>query len=263
MEAIDRLACGCPHAGYTLRRAGAYVVNRCNYLPACTLGAHAHPEDRIVLTARGSFDSLYASRAFRLDTRRTLYRPAHEEHRDSYSRETVCITIRLPVSNGLQSGAFDFGDDDLPLATRRLWAELDAYDSAAELAIESLSAEILARLASRPNDARPRWIARVRDRIEDEYADPPTLRAIANDVERDPSHVATTFRRAYGKSIGECVRDVRIWRARRLLEDASIPLAEVAARGGFADQSHFARLFKRRFSMTPGEYRRRAKCAQR
>lgn len=257
----DRLVCGCPRAGCVTRKAGGYVVNRCTYLPTCTLGTHAHQEDRVVLTASGQFGSTYGSRAFRLDAFRAIYRPAHLEHLDCYPRETACITIRLSPSDPSPASAFDFADDDLPSAARRLWAELDAGDSASELAIESLGGEIIARVTSGASgkEAHPQWVHSVRDRIEDEYDDPPTLRAIARDVERNVCHVAATFRRIYGKSVGQYVRDVRIWRTRALLEDASIPLAEVAARGGFADQSHFARLFKRRFSMTPADYRRRTR----
>lgn len=257
MAAGDRLPCGCPRTGHATRKAGAYVVNRCKYLPVCRLGTHVHAEDRIVLTAHGAFDSIYGSRAFALDAYRSIYRPALVEHRDRYACETACVTIRLCAVESARSRAFDFGDADLPAAARRLWAELDACDSASELAIESLSAEIVARLASRPEreGTRPRWIRRIRDWIEDEYANPPSLQMIATDVQRNESHVATAFRQTYGKSIGEFVRDVRIWRSRSLLDDPSIPLAEVAARGGFSDQSHFTRLFKRHFLMTPGEYR--------
>jgi len=259
MTVIDRLGCGCPRAGYATRKAGGYVVNRSTYLPTCMLGAHAHEEDRVVLTASGEFGSTYGNRAFALDAFRAIYRPAYLEHRDRYHRETACITIRLPRSDAPPASAFAFADCDLPSAARRLWAEFDADDSASELAIESLSGEIIARVSAEANckEARPQWVRRIRDRIEDEFGNPPTLRAIAREVERDSCHVAATFRRVYGKSVGEYVRDVRIWRTRALLEDASIPLAEVAASGGFADQSHFTRLFKHRFSMTPGQYRRR------
>jgi AraC family transcriptional regulator len=258
MAASSSLGCGCPGDGYTIRKAGGYVVSRSAYISGCGLGTHAHAEDRIVLTAWGRFGSQYGPRAFELDPSRSIYRPAHVEHRDWYPNDAACITIRLPAYEGTKSAAFDFADADLPSATRRLWSELDARDSASELAIESLSGEIAGRLAPiHRAESRAGWIRRVRDRIEYDYADPPTLRAMANEVGREVSHVATTFRKTYGKSIGEFVRDVRIWRTRTLLDDASIPLCDVASRGGFADQSHFTRLFKRRFSMTPGEYRRR------
>jgi AraC family transcriptional regulator len=32
-------------------------------------------------------------------------------------------------------------------------------------------------------------------------------------------------------------------------------LAEIAAEAGFADQSHFTRVFRRQVGVTPGEYR--------
>jgi AraC family transcriptional regulator len=233
-------------------------VTRATYLPSCTLGVHAHREDRIILTASGEFDSQYGSRAFHLHPARSIYRPAQVDHRDRYFEKAVCISIRL-AGNGCATRAFDFADVDLPGATRRLWAELDARDSASQLAIESLCAEIQARVSSRPASerARTRWICRVRDWLEESYTDPPALTTIAGEVDRDACHVATTFRKAYGRSIGDFVREVRIWRTRPLLEDTSIPLVEVAARGGFADQSHFTREFKRHFLTTPGEYRRR------
>ncbi len=260
MVSTEFLACRCPRAGYTAREVGVYLVSRCTYLPSCALGTHAHAEDRIVLTLRGKFNSVYRRHTFLLDDARAIYRPAQIEHRDAYAQETVCVSIRLPVSESERSDAFTFYDGDLPRITDRLCAELDASDSASNLAIESLSAQIAARLCSSDErDVRSsRWIREVRDWIEEEYADPPTLQAIAAVVGRGVSHVASVFRRTYGKTIGDYVRDIRVWRTRKLVEDSSVPLVEVAQRGGFADQSHFGRLFKQRFAMTPGEYRRRA-----
>jgi AraC family transcriptional regulator len=259
MVATEFLTCGCPRAGHTTRKVGAYLVSRSTYLPSCALGTHTHTEDRIVLTLRGKFNSVYRGRTFALDDLRAIYRPAEIEHRDAYAQETVCVSIRLPAGEPERSEAFTLCDGDLPAIADSLCAELDASDSASSLAIESLSAQIAARLCSSQerDDGSSRWIRAVRDWIEEQYAHPPTLQAIAVAVDRDVSHVASVFRRTYGKTIGDYVRDVRVWRTRKLVEDSSVPLAEVAQRGGFSDQSHFGRLFKQRFAMTPGEYRRR------
>lgn len=260
MVPSERLTCGCPRVGNTTRRAGAYVVNRCTYLPSCNLGTHAHAEDRIVLALHGALRSIYGTREFRVDASQAIYRPASVDHCDGYARQTVCLSIRLPAGERRRLGAFVFRDPDLESTAVRLCAELGATDSAAELAIESLSAQIAARLrpSGESEPTGPRWIRRVLEWIEEEYAEPPTLRAIARGVDRDVSHVANVFRKTYGKSIGGHIRDIRVWRTRKLVEDPEISLAEAAQRGGFADQSHFARLFKRHFAMTPGEYRRRA-----
>ncbi|MFV0462098.1 MAG: helix-turn-helix transcriptional regulator [Nostocoides sp.] len=47
----------------------------------------------------------------------------------------------------------------------------------------------------------------------------------------------------------------RLERARILLASAHLTLAEVAAQCGFADQSHFTRVFRRHVGTTPGRYR--------
>ena len=44
-------------------------------------------------------------------------------------------------------------------------------------------------------------------------------------------------------------------RAKTLLRRTGIPLAEVAHRCGFADQSHMNRVFGARMGTTPGQYR--------
>lgn len=45
----------------------------------------------------------------------------------------------------------------------------------------------------------------------------------------------------------------RLARARTLIKNG-VPLAETAARAGFADQSHLTRQFKRAFGLTPGRW---------
>lgn len=61
-----------------------------------------------------------------------------------------------------------------------------------------------------------------------------------------------------GMTFGEELLRVRLARARQLLSDArfgDVPIGEIASRCGFADPSHFARCFRRRFGSAPGAYR--------
>jgi AraC-like DNA-binding protein len=68
-------------------------------------------------------------------------------------------------------------------------------------------------------------------------------------------HFVRTFRRAVGMTPHAWQLDLRIQRARGLL-DQGMALADAALQLGFADQSHFQRAFKARVAATPGEYRR-------
>jgi AraC family transcriptional regulator len=71
-----------------------------------------------------------------------------------------------------------------------------------------------------------------------------------------PVTLARAFRRAFGCTIGEYLRRLRIERAAEQLATGTQPLAEIALAAGFADQSHFSNVFRRRVGMSPSAYRR-------
>jgi len=65
------------------------------------------------------------------------------------------------------------------------------------------------------------------------------------------------FRAATGRTPMHYVQAIRVERARQLLEATALPVTEIAARVGYADVSHFNRVFRRETDLTPGAYRRR------
>jgi AraC family transcriptional regulator len=248
--------CGCPAQARASRRAGTLTVRRSVYVPQCRLGTHAHAEDRVVVTLAGRWRSTYASRVLETDRGAAVFRPAGVPHRDDYDGPSVCIALLLPSNS--EASPLVTRDPDLADAARRLDAELQAVDSSAALVLEGLSAQIAARVFRiAPREGRARWIHAVRDRLEDEYAAPPELRVLATAAGRSPFHLAVVFRATFGVSVGEYVREVRLWRAVRLLERGECALAGVASTAGYADQSHFTRVFRRRFGLSPGMYRAR------
>jgi AraC family transcriptional regulator len=64
------------------------------------------------------------------------------------------------------------------------------------------------------------------------------------------------FQRKTGVSPYHWLLDLRLERARMLLESSDLPLAEVALRLGFCSQSHFTDSFRRRHGLSPGRWRR-------
>jgi len=65
------------------------------------------------------------------------------------------------------------------------------------------------------------------------------------------------FTEATGLSISRYVQELRIERARGLLERSSMPISEVCWAVGYVDTSAFSRLFKSICGTSAGEYRRR------
>lgn len=85
-----------------------------------------------------------------------------------------------------------------------------------------------------------------------------SLEALARHSGRHRVHIARAFRRHFGCSVGEYVSSLRVNRARELLLRTRLPLARIAYRAGFADQSHMTRQMKQRLGTTPGGLRARA-----
>jgi len=65
------------------------------------------------------------------------------------------------------------------------------------------------------------------------------------------------FRDAIGHSLHEEIRRQRMERARSLLTETDLPLADVAAACHFKHPAHFTHAFRRHAGTTPGAYRRR------
>ena len=146
----------------------------------------------------------------------------------------------------------------------RLFAAAHAAleDDLDALAGEELLWRAYGRLLARHADIRPAAlgresgpIARVRDAIEQRYAESPTLADLAPIARLSTYHLIRAFRAEVGLTPHAYLVDVRVRRARELLRAGRAP-ADVAAIVGFADQAHLTRAFKARIGVAPGAYRR-------
>ena len=69
-------------------------------------------------------------------------------------------------------------------------------------------------------------------------------------------HFSRLFRSKFGQTAMQYVERSRIERAKLLIMQAELSLADVAQVIGFADQSHFTRRFRRHEGRTPGQFAR-------
>jgi LacI family transcriptional regulator len=63
------------------------------------------------------------------------------------------------------------------------------------------------------------------------------------------------FRALLGRSVHDEIVRLRIARARELLQETDLPLAEIAERAGFRHQEYMGAVFRRRLHVTPGSLR--------
>jgi AraC-like DNA-binding protein len=72
-------------------------------------------------------------------------------------------------------------------------------------------------------------------------------------------HFNRLFRTAFGQSPRAQRGEMRLLKAQSLLQSSDESLAEIASQSGYRNRTQFLSVFKRRFGMTPTEWRERAK----
>ena len=83
-----------------------------------------------------------------------------------------------------------------------------------------------------------------------------SLADLANDCGLSASHFSRAFRQSTGLSPHRWLMQRRVDRAKSLLPDRKLSLAEIALSCGFTDQSHFTRVFSAFVGISPGAWRR-------
>jgi AraC family transcriptional regulator len=232
------------------------------------LPRHTHDVPTICCVERGRFFEYYGSKTVDCDERMVKVTPAGDPHSNRFEgTETRGIRIdvdrsrfeEMPRVHRLLDERRFFRADVLHGWTRRLLDELLAPDDAAPVAVEGLLLEMLARLARLGDErerAQPVWLIAAHEIVHESFRTPLTLSSVAAQVAVHPATLARAYRRAFGCTIGERVRELRIEYAAHELATGSATLSDVALRAGFYDQSHFTNVFRRLRGVTPAEYRR-------
>jgi AraC-like DNA-binding protein len=82
------------------------------------------------------------------------------------------------------------------------------------------------------------------------------LAEIARECQLSIGHFSRAFRQSTGVAPHRWLMNRRVELAKDLLRDRKSSLSQIALRCGFADQSHFTRVFTRRAGVSPGAWRR-------
>lgn len=96
----------------------------------------------------------------------------------------------------------------------------------------------------------------IRDHVDACLSEKLDLAGMAARLGLTPCLFARQFRHSFGSPPYAWVMCRRLARAQRLLADTAMPIKQVAAACGFADQAHLTRLFARKLGATPASYRR-------
>lgn len=143
--------------------------------------------------------------------------------------------------------------------TCRLYHEFKNWQVCSELVAEGIILEMLAFAVRKdiyPEKHPPVWLLRMVEKLNDEFMENISNEELAREARVHPVHMAAVFRQFYHKTVSEYVQNLRVHHAARLLSTRKLSLAEIGSLTGFADQSHFTRVFKRIIGVAPGAFRK-------
>ena len=98
-------------------------------------------------------------------------------------------------------------------------------------------------------------ITRIKRLIHKEYKSDISLVDVASEVNLAPAYVSHIFKKETGQGIVEYITELKMKKAKQLLEDKSLKIVQIAKSCGYENQSYFNRLFKSFYGMTPKQYR--------
>lgn len=248
---------------------GGFALSECVYPAHFHIPRHSHDTGRFTLVLEGAITEMCGRRIREANPGVLNYLAAGDSHSTTIPAPRVrCFNLEISAqaqervdqySRVLDESA-TLQDESLIWLAHRLVRELHRGDASAVLAMEGLALELLATASRHPfadrESTAPRWLRQARELLHDGFTGDLSLNHIAQMVGVHPTHLARVFRQHYHCTVGDYLRHLRLEQACRDLAATDIPLAEIARRAGFSDQSHFSRAFRKQTGLTPRAFRK-------
>ena len=91
--------------------------------------------------------------------------------------------------------------------------------------------------------------------MEEHYQEKLTLNKVADQIYVSQWHLSKLLNKQEGKNFSEILNQIRISKAKELLKDPALRIADIAEMVGFVEVAHFSRVFKRVAGISANEYR--------
>ena len=95
----------------------------------------------------------------------------------------------------------------------------------------------------------------VLETVERELGRPQSVKRIAAQLRLSPSRFEHLFKKQIGQTFKDFVRAARMTRAKKMLQDPTLRIKEVAAAVGYANASDFTRDFRKQYGRSPSRSR--------
>jgi AraC family transcriptional regulator len=161
-----------------------------------------------------------------------------------------------------QNFEYDF---ELSLLISQFIGEWEQTQPGYRFILESLSVQILINLLRKikhnllgettKSTTNEIGINRVVEFLQENYNRDYSFEEVAKIANLSPFHFIRFFKNQTGKTPYDFLLDIKINRAKEMLENKIYTITEVSISCGFNNVSHFSTLFKKRVGVTPSQYR--------
>jgi AraC-like DNA-binding protein len=165
--------------------------------------------------------------------------------------------------NGISLNVFEgsqlIQNPRIHLLFAKLYHEFLQEEACSRVSVEMLLLQIcdaLSDVQKLNTQKNPIWVNNLKELL---HYDPSSLslQYLSNELNVHPVHLSRAASKYLSVSLGEYVRQQKIKAAIPLILDTSKSLTEITYEVGFSDQSHFHRVFKSYFQMSPSVYRKK------
>jgi AraC family transcriptional regulator len=223
------------------------------YAGGAVLERHAHASGGVSVVLAGSIEEVVGRKTEVGAIGSLVAKPAGLEHRNHIGR-TGAVLLAI-------SGA----EAEFVAASGWRWTRSHraariglSLARALKLGVAADAEQLLDLLGfageAKESSRAPARLDAIRSQLDVETATP----SVADLAAREglhPVYLARVFRKQFGCSIREYRRRVRVRRAAGLLAGSDLPIAAIAARLDFFDQSHLCRDFRAELAVSPSHYR--------
>lgn len=253
--------------------AAGIIIMETRHRPGLRLARHCHENAEISLVLDGGFQEVVHKSSYECGPTTALLRPAQAEHGNHYGTSGArCLIVEFaptfvktfPEAVRFLAHPICWRGAPAGQLSAQIRREVREPEPTSGLVVEGLVLQLLGQIErskeiSDRSALPPPWLTRARHFLNENFASEIRLADVALVAGVHAVYLNRSFKRHFGTTIGDYVRQLRLQRAVQLLTTSEFPISRIAAEVGFCDQSHLTNLFRRCMHCAPGSFRKSSK----
>ncbi|MCP3028588.1 response regulator transcription factor [Halobacillus sp. A5] len=155
-------------------------------------------------------------------------------------------------------GNMNYDVDELEMKKYEYFAEINeaAYAKDAVAIFHTFIEDVKRIVLVEDNKSCPADMKRLLQYIEEHYTEPLSLTTLSETFHFNPSYLSSYFSTHLNIGFSDYLNQVRIVKAKYILETSQASVSMVSEMVGYSDPSYFCKVFKRMEGSSPGNYRK-------